>query len=362
MKVIISTSFILLLYIAVFSQNKLDSLYYSKEPKHEDTTNTYKEPKSKFLYTLRTLFGIGVQSTYAYQTGSQKYFFNDIEGLLPTTKYNFHEGMLRVDLSTPIINIFHTWTFNSFSNENLNNYRYSTTHINFFAASRLEMFLKKSKQPSPKGILLSWLLPFFDRKNISSDTYKENDIRVGSIYNFIAYQRNRKQIKNIQYDFNNQTYIGNLDVTYNRFYFLDLRGFRDFLTLANYDFHKLQIQLGNDSKIQGLGIISYIPFPFANLYVPWGKFSIKDESGVKLNSGKLSKGLGVSLGVAYTPPIFIKKINAIIIPELMWQFFDYSGAVSANDPSNNQSQQQVFDFANLRHRYIYAGIGMQFFL
>ena len=72
--------------------SKIDSLFDSNTENAEVNNTISHVSESGFLYTMKRLFGLGVQIGYGYMKGEQKHYYNGNTGDIPTVNYKFNDG------------------------------------------------------------------------------------------------------------------------------------------------------------------------------------------------------------------------------------------------------------------------------
>lgn len=320
-----------------------------------DKTTQPAKPQRNFGQVLHTLFGIGITGSYSYQRDVYGYGYAGQEQDVPRfaiDKGTFQDALVAIDFMTPIINYKHTFSFNYFSNADLDNVKYQKTHIDFLGLPRLGQYFDKYKSGHDMAErFTNWLkwLPVYDRRLVKTTNYTFDEMRIGGIYyNAMSYTRTKIHHEGASYKINGTAYNGFIvDMTHNKYTVLDTRGVTDMLILALFNNKRAGTNIEIPETLRKFLLPYYGKFPnyFINLsFFSNTNFTIKDKNGKTVYSDKSgSFYLDLDMGISYSYPIVIPKAHLVIIPDFMWQFFN----LSTGD--------------TMQHPYFYAGVGLQYY-
>ncbi len=303
--------FVLALISLQAQNNKLDSIYNAGKKK---TPVEYKEPKSKFLHTLRLLFGLSVQLDYMYNktntiTAKNQYFFS-----YNTPKFNFQ-------ISTPIgINIGMGKSLNYFFNQSRGT-KYNNFSLNLHGMWRYYKLTKSSND----GILLAMFGPSYEYNSISDINYSHKSYKL-SFFEFMSYEKIIETTKNTEYVDN-----GNLTVTTNKFIVIDSR--YTFQNLKNliFEIHKKTSAEGSDffDDFWKINKFQY-PLPVMDLYFARTSYEYSNTEGNILD--KYDEGLvfDLNVGLQWKPGFALKKINGIVFANFVYMPFSVIAGFDAD--------------------------------
>jgi hypothetical protein len=359
--------------IAVQAQDNytLDSVAIQQNNSNSNSNSKYEKQPSKragtnrgFWKAIRTLFGFNVMTSYSYQ--HDLYGYGDMmtgevgqsreaeikaKTKLAVDNITFNDGLVAIGLMTPIINYKQTFSFNYFSNDNLNNKKYEKRHIDFLGLSRLGYYLDKfnnNHSIAERFTKLKKWLPIYDHKLIKTSSYTFDEMKIsGNLYNIMSYTRTKIHNSGASYKINETTYNNfTVDLTYNNLSMIDTRSVINYIVLSTFtNGLSSHASLGEIEEVKGLlPIFGKYPMIYVNVSLfPNANISITDKNGNTLYSDSSSSLITMDLGITYTRPIFIPRAHLVIVPDFTWQFFTYSlGEI-------------------MHHPYFHAGVGLQYY-